>query len=242
MNLQKFVFKSHKWLAVGTGILSFLWFFSGIFMTIPERLLRVAADGGTPAEEQKSPFREMRLSPAEAIVKAEQAAGQPVVVSSVSFRQIEGRMHYLISARQGNFLVSSLDGSLLTITEALARRIVAAQGARPEDLGSATLLQSFYAEYTWGPLPVWRIAAHDPKKMIYYVEMDGGEVRSSSRLGRLRGFLTGLHSLEFLNPYLSRGRIRFIMWVFSIAGTTMTLFGFWILWIQFQNWRQRKPA
>ena len=53
---------------------------------------------------------------------------------------------------------------------------------------------------------------------------------------------TGPLTLEFLNPYMSHNKIRFIMWVFTVAGNAMFAFGLWILWIQFKNWRARRSA
>lgn len=206
-------------------------------MTIPQRLLNAVAGAGGSTQDQRDHYREVKVSLADAIDALDRGTGNPVDVNQVAFRGIEGQLYYRVSTRQGVYLVSGRDASVLTITEDVARRIAASKGADPKDIESATLLRAHDQDYLWGPLPAWRIEVADDRRTAYYVEVAGGEVRTTHRWGRVLAFLTGMHTLEFLNPYMSGGRIRLIMWVFSIVGTIMTLFGFWILWIQFQNWR-----
>lgn len=242
LNLTRLVFKTHKWLAVGVGLISFLWFFSGIFMTIPPRLLNALGVTESSAKGPRNDYRGVKVSLADAIAAVDRKTEEALDVNRVEFRNIEGLLYYRISTREGVYLVSGQDAALLNIDAEVAQRLAVSKGLRSEHAGTTTLLRSHGGDYQWGPLPAWRIEASDASRTLYYVEVEGGEVRTTNRLGRVRTFLVGLHTLEFLNPYVSPRRIGLIMWVFSIVGTIMTVFGFWILWIQFQNWRQRKIA
>lgn len=244
MTLSRFVFKSHKWLAVPTGVITFLWFFSGILMTVPNRLLRAVA-GPQPqvgrAQTGESPYRTLRISIPDAIAAVDRSGGHALNVRDVSMRSIEGQLYYRISTEEGVRLVNGNDGSLLTISGDVARRILVHGGIPAEQLGAVAFLKEYNLEYPYGPLPAWRVESHDAKATIYYVGVDG-ELRSSRRLGRIHEFLMGMHTLEFLSPWFRIGILRLIMWIFSILGTTMTLFGFWILWIQYKNWLERRAG
>ncbi len=241
MNVTKLVFKSHKWLAVATSILTVLWFFSGIFMTMPAFLQRALADSAAPTASPTSEiYRSIRVPIADAIALVDQAAGSPVLVNNIVLRMIAGKLYYRVVTNQGSNLVDAVDGSFLKIDEGVARQLAVHAGARAEELGSATLINRLDGLYTWGPLPVWKIQANDKGATVFYVDPGGGEVNVYGRSKRIMMHLIGMHSLEFLNPWLSKGKIRFIMWTFTIIGNVMVFFGLWILWIQYVNWRQRR--
>jgi apolipoprotein N-acyltransferase len=63
-----------------------------------------------------------------------------------------------------------------------------------------------------------------------------GEVRSTNRLGRIRGFISGLHVFAYLAPWMSNRSIQVTMVIAAAAGVAMTLFGAAILWIQLKHW------
>jgi len=39
MNWSRFIFKTHKWLAVTAGLLTLIWFVSGVVMVLPVSVL-----------------------------------------------------------------------------------------------------------------------------------------------------------------------------------------------------------
>jgi hypothetical protein len=245
MNLTRVVFKSHKWLAVTAGSMTFLWFFSGIFLVLPNRLLHILSSVGpapAPKNREAHDFRALRVSIPEAIAAVDRAAGRTVLVQGVEMRKIEGQVYYRLAADDATHLVNAQDGSLLEISEEVARRILVHEGIAAASLGSASRVETYGAEYTYGPLPAWRIESRDAHRTIYYVEVHGGTVRASHRLGRVREYLEGLHTLTFLRPWLSSGALRLVLWIFSIIGTVMTVFGFWILGMQYRNWRERRTG
>lgn len=240
MNVTKFVFKTHKWLAVSTAVLTFLWFFSAIFMTMPAFIERAVAEPAV-ASENVDLYRDLQLSVPQAIAALEQNLGHAVRVNDVLFKKIQDKLYYRFGTNEGIHLVSGTDGSLLKITEDVARAIVVHRGARAEDLQPPQLLERYDGLYTHGEIPAWKF--HDTRtNTTYFVEVRNGDTRSMGRMSRIKAHLVGWHTLEFLNPYMSHNKIRFIMWVFTVAGNAMFVFGMWILWIQFKNWRARRRA
>ena len=169
-------------------------------MTIPPRLMKAVAGTGGSAQEPRNDYREVKVSLAEAIAALDRETGKPVDVSHVEFRSIEGLLYYRVATREGVYLVSGRDAALLTVTEDVARRIAASKGASPKDIERTTLVRAHDQDYLWGPLPAWRIEVADDRRTAYYVEVPGGEVRTTHRWGRVLGFLTGMHTLDFLSP------------------------------------------
>ncbi len=243
MNITKFVFKSHKWLAVATSVLTILWFFSGIFMTTPQFIQQAFAESPAPsADPATDVYRDVRISIPEAVALVDKNAESPVRVDDVSIRRIGGKLYYRVATNQGSNLINVIDGSFLKITEDVARQLVLHSGAQAETLGTATLMTRWDGLYTWASLPAWKMRASDKAGTIYYVSTDTGEVSAYGGMKKLRAHLVGMHSLEFLNPWMTKAKIRFLMWIFTLVGNVMIFFGMWILWIQYKNWRERRAA
>lgn len=242
MTLNRLVYKTHKWLAVGVGFLTLVWFASGVVMMLPKGVLggpRTGA-GGNAA---KPDFKGITITVPQAIAAAETAAGGNIVTTNVDVRDIEGRLYYLIStAKSGAHLIDAVSGTRLEITEEYATQMAARRaggGAQPQE---TLLWKSHTPEYTFGPLPVYRISFDDGAATVVYVSKNTGEVTTSDRKGRIRGFIAGTHTFEFLKPMLLNRSIRALLMFFSFVGLCMSVFGGWILLIQFQNWRARRAG
>jgi hypothetical protein len=244
MTLSRFVYKTHKWLAVGALIATLAWFVSGIIMVTPNRLFgsRAFQYKGQPGDRT---LRDVTISIAQAIAIVDAAAGAPAKLEDVRLRRLAGRLVYEISTDSGKHLVDAVDGSRVAIDEEFAKHIVkrhVGEGARFRDV---SLLRVHNDEYGWGPVPAWRIALDDDRATLFFIGAQGGEVSYSDRYGRARQWLIGWHSLAFLNGLFSTRVIQGIMWLFSVVGTAMSFFGCWILWIQWKNWlaaRRARPA
>src|SRR5712692_838396 len=151
MTFQRFVFKTHKWLAVGLGLFTFFWFLSGIVMVLP--LLRdtqsrgVAQQGEAPARDSQ-PYRQVAVSVPQAIAAAEAAADRPLSVNSVSFRALPGRLAYQIETDgAGVFLINSVDGARIVITPELAGQIAAHALRQTAAWRAPVLLREHTSEY-----------------------------------------------------------------------------------------------
>ena len=236
MTLSRFIFKTHKWLAVAVGLFTFTWFVSGIVMVLPGSLFT-----GTYADRKADPappaFRDVAVSVPQAIAAVDAAAAKPVEVTEFGFRQVLGTLYFEIgTVKSGRHLVSTRDGVRLHITEDIARQI-AAESFGPGVTGKrASLLNDYDSDYAYGPLPVYRLPLEDSRATIVYVARDTGEVRFTNRPGRLRGTLAGLHTFDFLGSFLSSRSTRLILILFSAVGTLMSLFGLAILCLQLRNW------
>ncbi len=97
-------------------------------------------------------------------------------------------------------------------------------------------------DYRYGPLPAYRFRLNDARETNVYVAASTGEMRATNRGGRWRGFITGLHTFDFLHSAMSNRGVRVTLILTSVIGTLMSVFGLAILWIQLVNWRERRRA
>ncbi|GEM_PF-5084444 len=243
MTLSRFVFKTHKWLAVVTAVFTFLWFASSIVMVIPRSLLGRGAGGGAAepgdwgAARAAGPNFKAVVTSVPQAVAAVEAAAPDAVARQVELVTLENLLYYRIgTARQGAWFVNALDGRAMQIDAAVARRLVMAGGPQDENLAPTETLTRHTSDYPGGRLPVYRVTTRNGAA-TFIVEPDTGAIRRSTSLSRWRAFIVGWHTLDFMKPWIGTNAVIWLMWIMSLIGTAMTLFGFWILWIQFVQWR-----
>jgi hypothetical protein len=244
MTLNRFIYKTHKWLAVGVGLFTLIWFASGVVMVMPKNFLGKGsvADGSAVARTGPG-YKEIRLSIPQAIAAAEAAAGKPAEVTGVSLRRVNGRLAYEINtAKSGTHLIDALDGTPIQVTQEFARQMAEqALGGRAK-AREISLLQNYTMDYMYGELPAYRVAMDDEAATQVYIGKTTGAIRWSDWKGRLRAFISGSHSFDFLLPIMANKWIRVALAFLSFVGVCMTMFGTWILWLQFQNWRARRAG
>ncbi len=242
MTLNRFVYKTHKWLAVGVSLFTLAWFVSGIVMVMPQNLL-----GKLPSVAVEAPavpdFKAMAVSIPQAIAAAEAAAGANLVITDVDLRPIEGRQYFLIStAKAGMHLIDAASGMRLEITEAYAKQMALRLVGGGAAIRESETVEKYSFAYASGPLPVFRFVFADAATTEVYVNPKTGEMSWSDRKGRIKAFINGTHSFNFLRPVVADRGTRIALIFFSFVGLAMSLFGSWILWIQFQNWRARRAG
>jgi hypothetical protein len=236
MTLNKFVFKTHKWLAVGTLLASVFWWISGIVIVTPNRVL-----GNRPYWERSRPddaaLRDATVTVAQAIGVVDAAAGSSPKINQVQLRILGGRAVYEITTSgAGVFLVDAMNGSRFTIDEAFATRMVKRHAGEDAKIREATLLRQHGDGYDYGTLPAWRVTLDDARDTRFFVTAERGEVTFNDRGGRIRHWLASFHTFAFLNAWFSDNVVKGTMWVFSVFGTVMLIFGCWILWLQWRIW------
>lgn len=241
MTLQRLIIQTHKWLAAGAGLFTFLWFFSGIVMVTP--LLRPAARrAGSGAmnfpQGDSAPFRQIAVSIPQAIAAAESAAGQPLSVERVALRTVAGKLVYEIAAAgAGTFLMDVNDASRVVVNEDLARRIAVRQQKEPVAWAPVTLLREHTREYKSGPLPAYRLGANDSDATVYFISAETGEiVNTSTRATRLRLAIAQMHTFEYLRPQMAPRTVNALLASVGAVGLLMSLFGGAILMLQLRNW------
>lgn len=235
MNWKPFFYKWHKWFAVAAGLLTLIWFGSAVVMMLPNPLFGSKLSPRDTAEALD--FRQAKVTVPEAIAALEATTGQPARITGVSLRRFRGRLLYSLSTVEGkSHLIDAVSGEHFVITEQVARDIALSALSGSASLGPATRIEKFDRDYPLGPLPAYRFQVNDGAGTTIYVGIQNGEVRSTDRLGRIRGFLAGTHTLDFLRPMLPHRSIKLTMLVFSLVGVGMTLLGCGILWLQFRSW------
>jgi hypothetical protein len=241
MSWSRFIFKSHKWLAVGVGLLTLFWFVSGVVMLLPVYVF----DAPGPMDTTGPPgpgYKEIAVSIPQAIAAVEAGMGREIRVTGIEFRRIAGRLLYRVQTDgAGAHFVDAISGERYMIDEAVARELL--RLANPKATGGEmTLVRKFDSDYRYGPLPAYRMTQADSQRTTYYVGMETGEVRATNTGGRWRGFIAGLHTLDFLRPVMNSVSHRLLLIGTSVVGTLMSMFGLAILWIQFVNWQARRRA
>jgi hypothetical protein len=244
MTPRRFIYASHKWLAVVTGAFTFLWFASAVAMLLPRDLLARQSEPTTEsaaaagAGRTGPDFKGIAISVPQAIAAVESATAGEAIATTVRVDSLEGMLSYRIdTATNGVWWVNARDGVATTIGPQIARRLVVAAGFADEALGPVERLTTYGPGYTYGPLPAYRIRA-EGRGLVFSVDTATGEVQPWSALRRWYRFITGWHTLDFLRPLLGGPAVGLLMWILSIAGTGMTAFGFCILWLHFRQWRQ----
>jgi hypothetical protein len=244
--MRRFVYKTHKWLAVGVGLFTLLWFASGIVMVLPQDILsRVAPRPGSgpasPGPPAGPSFNEVKVTVPQAIAAVEAATGRSIEVTGVSFRRLAGRLLYQIeTANAGMHLVDAIAGTRVELTEDSARQMAGWVVQGRGRLREVSVLRQHDSRYSQGPLPAYRISVDDPTATILYIPIATGEIRVTTRPGRIRSFLVGTHTFQFLRPILSERSVRIGLVGMSIVGLLLSVFGFWILWIQLTSWWRRR--
>jgi len=240
MTLNRFVFKTHKWLAVATGLFTLLWFVSGVLMMLPSNLLGGGSAPNQPPAE--GGYKDVTVTVPQAVATVEALMRMPLEIAAVELRRVNGRLTYALrTPKWGTFLVDAMDGRRVQITEEMARQMATRAMRGHAQIREVTLLRKHTLDYG-ALLPAYRIAFDDPGATLIYVSTETGQMGSSDRLGRLRGFVAGTHTFEFLKPLMSGKAIKLWLILFSIVGTAMSVFGFWILWIQWKNWLARRAG
>src|SRR5580765_2147368 len=111
----RFIYQTHKWLAVAALVASVAWFVSGILMAVPGRLRTSSPDMvvGSAAEATltNAPgFADARVSVASAIAAVLPQRDTPGRITSVRMRRFPGRLAYQIAGPDGTRLVDATTG------------------------------------------------------------------------------------------------------------------------------------
>jgi hypothetical protein len=242
MRLHKFVFKSHKWLAVGAALATVLWFASGVVMLIPTGGPAPQSTGHVACQPCNTDYKAVTVTLPQAVAAVETAAGETVEVSGIDFRRFERQLHYRVVTRNaGVYFVHALTGHAWRVDADQARRIMVMNGLSADRLGTPLLLTGYTWAYQGGSLPAWQVPVAGDAT-AYYVLAGDGTLERISRLGWWKRFIIGWHTFDFLNPLMSRQNAALWMLLFGATGSLMVLFGVWILWMQWRNWLAARRA
>jgi Peptidase propeptide and YPEB domain len=197
--------KIHKWIAVTAGVFLLMWLFSGISMVLPP-----ISPGPDPVRRPPNvDFREITLSPAQAVANLEKALGTSSRVNSVNLKRIQDIVAYEVRVENGAaHLINAVSGKVFSITRDLAERYV--RDAYPTEGGVVKVekIDRYSYAYQWGSLPVYRVVLDANPSVDFYVSVNDGVVRRIDRWYRLRGLLGSLHTFQPLKLITSRDELR----------------------------------
>jgi hypothetical protein len=183
-------------------------------------------------------FAAATVAPSAAIDAVTRRAGGPVRVSTVRLRRLPARLAYEVNTAQGSYLVDAADASIVSVTEDLAKQIVARVLRRDVSFGPVTRQSERTLSYA-GALPAYRLPLEDVKGTVFYVDVATAQVRLTDRLSRAAGLVMGLHGLWFLRLILPAVAVQALMLTFAVIGTAMSLTGVVILIAQLRRWWRR---
>jgi hypothetical protein len=238
----RFIYQTHKWLAVAVVAATLCWFISGVIMVLPGSWRTLSPNltlmnDADPRLSGTPEFDDARVTVPSAIAAVREHTGKPLRITSVKLRRLPGRLAYEVATPERVYLVDGVNGELFALNETLAGQIAAATVGPRTPLGPVTVQRERTSDYR-GTVPAYRIPVEDGKGTVLYIGGPPVDVRHSDRLTRTLTPIVGWHELMFLQPWLSGPAVRLTMLVSAIIGTLMSLAGTVILFLQFQRWRR----
>jgi hypothetical protein len=139
---------------------------------------------------------------------------------------------YHIELEGGNsHLIDGRSGQEEKITE--QRAIAIARTKLPSNVGvsKTEVLTEHTAEYSWGPLPVYRVVFDDRHATVVFVSTLNGAERSVNRLNRIQDFVEGLHTFRTVDLVTDSESVRKgLVVVFSLIGVGAAGSGYYLAW------------
>jgi len=230
------MYKIHKWIAVTVGVFILAWLVSGIVMMMPPVFFGMARG----QEDRPVNFREVTVSPAEAVGELARVLGSYPDVNWVNLRRIGGAPVYHVSLKSGGpHLIDARSRQVLTITQEMAEQI--ARNAFPSQarILQIEIVRRHTFEYAWGPLPAYRIAFADERGTVFHVSTIDGTAQRSDRLNRIRTAIESLHTLEPLRLITERDWIRKgVLILLSVIGIGVAGTGYYLALLSRRTSRQ----
>jgi uncharacterized iron-regulated membrane protein len=220
------MYKIHKWVAVSVGLFILIWLLTGIVMILPPLF------PGSDHKQESRPlnFREATVSPAEAVNELARVLGSFPEVNWVSLRRVGDTLAYQISLKSGSsYLIDTRSRQLFTVTPEMAEQIARGESSLQTNVHQIELLRRHTFDYSWGPLPAYRISFNDEWGTVSYVSTIDGTVQRSDRRSRIRAAITSLHTFEPLTLVTERDRVRKgALLLLSFIGIGATATGYYL--------------
>ena len=178
--------------------------------------------------DSKIDFRNIVLSPAQAVENLERVLGRTIDVSRVNLRQIRDTVVYEVHLRGGGaHLLNATSGQLFTIDRESAARYVLDMYPTEGRVVKSAPVEKYDYDYQWGALPAYRIVLDSDPSVDFFVTLNDGVVRRSDRWNRALGALASLHTLEPLKLFTRREEIRRgLMLAAGLLGLAATVTGY----------------
>ena len=220
---MRLIYKIHKWIGVGIGLLVVMWIITGI--------MAVGGDASRGGERRGTgpDFARATLPPAIAVQTAIASDSTIAPITQMSVERLGARIVYrLVGGRGTAMLLDAGDGTRVVVDEAVAREVVLLDS--PDATNSAPILVERHdGEYRGGTLPVWRVGLGDEAGTVVYVNVATGGVSRIDRKGQLHRTVMGLHTFGSLQRIVpSKRAVRYIFIVTSIISLLAVLTGYYL--------------
>ena len=226
-------YKVHKWTAIFAGVALIMWLLTGMAMSSPKIFPE------TPSATGEQPdYQAIELSPAEAIARLETETGQTYAVTGVSIRRILDTVAYEIRTTEGEtYLINAQSNDQFEITSDLAEQIALAEFPTGANIIATERIDFNSRQYPFGPVPVYRVSFDDEPGTYSHVSIkpspvwgaNTGDVRRTTRWGRLRELLGSLHTFGVLRVIINKGRlITLLLWAATGLTTLTAIVGYYL--------------
>jgi hypothetical protein len=194
----------HRWFAVTAGVFLLMWLSTAIVMVVPNPFSAPAP----PRILLPLDLKKVEISPDEAVASLTQTPeGTPQVIS-LTLKRIADEAVYEITVEGGaRQRIDARSGELFEITPQIAEQIVRKRFSTQARVLEIARIDQHDSSYSWGPLPVHRLAFDDDSTTLYNVNM-GGDIRWNTRLDRILGAMESVHTFHVLKRLIRRDKIR----------------------------------
>lgn len=195
----------HKWIFIFMGALIIIWCVSGILMILPMYWFGAV----THADKPDVDYRNITISPAEAVARLEQHSGSRLDLRRIQLKQLHNRLLYKISAEgHETGYIDSQTGEYFEFTAELAERITRTAFDIDAPLTESTRLINHDTSYPFGQLPVFRVRFANAQDTRYFVTENNARVTRSTILSRLRAAIVSLHTFEPVEFFTHSQQLR----------------------------------
>ena len=218
--MRRLIFKVHKWVGIGIGVILLLWIVTGVLI----------AGGDTPKASGDAPpdFGRATVAPAAALALATSGDSALTGVRTVEFERLGPHFIYRIRGKGRTVVVDAERGERLVMDEALARRL-AAETVPGATIRSAGLIRAHDRGYGNGSLPAWRVTLDDAAGTLVHLSVRDAVLSSSTGSRRMHLTMHNLHTFATLKVLgLARGPIRWLLVLASVISLVAVVTGYFM--------------
>lgn len=219
-------YKWHRWLATISSAFFLFWLLSGILMISP----RVPNSNSGQSSKIITDYSTATLSPSQALKKLETTIGEVPQVRAIQLHKILDLIVYEMILKNGrSHLMNAQTGEEITIDAPMSAQIARSQGSDNSQVMNTEYLTNHTSDYSWGPLPAYRVSFDDTGKTIAYVSVANGAITQSHLFQRIRATLESLHDFGPLGYFgQSNGVRKILLMLVSLVGVGAVCTGIFI--------------
>lgn len=175
------------------GVFILIWCISGILMIMPSDWFGGSARLSRPDID----YRNVMLSPAEAISRLEAHTGVAENIKNIQLQQIHHHLVYQIRTMgSGVHRIDGVTGDYFEYTAELAEDMARNAFKINAPLIESTRLTEHDSTFPFGQLPAYRMRFDNEPDVNYFVIENNARIRRSTNTSLIAGIIMSLHTLE----------------------------------------------